>query len=173
MLEFTRVSLPYITHIHIETRPFHKGYPKVVTYDDNPGRSLESRSSGIRKFRAPISRLAPIWHSFPTIATYFASPKSAVHCTYVCICVFCVCQLTLRYKFRSLALRGANLRPNPNPRNPRCCNFYSATREIFVASSKQDPEVSASCEFLISSPYLFASCRFPPEFSRNLESRDS
>lgn len=134
MLEFTRViDIPrYISHTYTS---------RLDLFAKDTRKSLLLATIGvarpslvlpvIRKFRATISRLAPIWHSFPTAAMYFANPKPC-GTVYVRVCMCVLRQRTLRYKFRSLALRGVDLHPNPNPRNPHCCNFYSATRGIPV-----------------------------------------
>lgn len=132
MLEFTRVfDIPrYISHTYIKTWPFRKGYPKVVTSGHDRGRSPESRSSVLFE---NLGRLSAGWRRFGTVSRPAQRISRALSLRYsVCTCVYvCVLrQRTLRYKFRSLALRGVDLHPNPNPRNPRCCNFYSATRGV-------------------------------------------
>lgn len=101
-----------------------------------------SRSSGTWKFRAPIGRLAPIWHSFPTVATHFANPKPAL--VHPCVSRD-PAQDSPRHKFRfrsralyfffSLTPSGERIfAPDPNPRNPHQGNFYSAARSTAASS---------------------------------------
>lgn len=164
MLEFTRViDIPrYISHTYTS---------RLDLFAKDTRKSLLLATIGvarpslvlpvIRKFRATISRLAPIWHSFPTAATYFASPKPAVQCMYVCVCVFCASEPSAI---------NSDLSPSGEWIFTRILTRATPIVAIFIPR-----HVESQCSVLETRPrsfvrifdallYFFASSRFLPEF---------
>jgi len=113
-----------------------------------------ARSSVLPGFEN-LGRLSADWRRFGTlsrpVATHFASPK-LTSARRVCFAP----SEPSGHKFQSLAYQGANPCLNPNPRNPRYCNFYPAIHTLRTG------HLANSCEFFIISVCVYL--RFFPPF---------